>query len=36
MEPNKISPDDPRLTRLRPTGFGEAGTEQKLFNGTGT
>ena len=30
MNQNQISPDDPRLTRLRPLGFGEANREQKF------
>ena len=29
MNQNKITPDDPRLTRLRPAGFGEASKERK-------
>jgi len=35
MNTNKISPDDPRLTRLRQVGFGAASNEPN-FNGTST
>ena len=30
MNENTISPDDPRLTRLRPMGFGEASNDRKF------
>ena len=30
MNPNPIFPDDPRLTRLRPLGFGEASNDLEL------
>ena len=30
MNQNRISPDDPRLTRLRPMGFGEASNGREI------